>query len=187
VRQIQSSFSNKGPELWAPHRKWKSSDNASVWTGSNDTDKKQDEITIHLFSDMILTTTPIKDGQCKYIKHVMIESLSLANPKLRKWMAKSKDIKIVVKDPNKVRTYSMRKGAFNNVRFSVRNTLEILNDSGSETIFKVCMESPLKLATFKSDFTKFKETWNKIQDQHDERLLQKAESAKKCNFRKSKT
>ncbi len=65
------------------------SDIVAVWSGTNDTDKKQQELVITLFNDLIVVAqSGSKRGTLKFKEAVRIGNVKIKEAKIRKWASK---------------------------------------------------------------------------------------------------
>jgi hypothetical protein len=70
----------------------------AVWSGTNDTDKKQQELVVTMFNDLIVVAQAgSKKGTMKFKEAIRITNVSLKEPKMRKWASKRATLSGVVK------------------------------------------------------------------------------------------
>jgi len=93
VREIQAAFDGKVKDLVDPSRKWVRSDVVAIWSGSNDTDKKQSELILTLFNDLLVVSNPSsKRGTLKLKETLKLSHIHFKEPKARKWSIKKNEM-----------------------------------------------------------------------------------------------
>jgi len=199
VREIQNSFVGKAENLVDPTRKFVRSDVVAVWTGTNDSDKKQRELILNMFNDLIvISSQSVKNGSLKFKEAIKIARVHIKEHKLRKWTIKKNDSSGGLMP---VRKYSSstsgtgtggmstpdRRGSNadklgslerrNSIHtWSVKNTLELCNAT-EETMLKVVFDNPLVYAAWIEEFSKLKNELDANEHHQkalEEKVLQKA-------------
>lgn len=90
-------------ELTAPHRKFIRQDKVAIWTGTNDTDRKQEELIICLFNDLLIVAKKSsKSSTMKLREKYSLDEISLREPKLRKWAKQASGTVVLPVSPNKL-------------------------------------------------------------------------------------
>eukprot|EP01114_Cavostelium_apophysatum_P014970 TRINITY_DN3996_c0_g1_i1.p1 TRINITY_DN3996_c0_g1~~TRINITY_DN3996_c0_g1_i1.p1 ORF type:complete len:701 (-),score=169.13 TRINITY_DN3996_c0_g1_i1:41-2143(-) len=92
VRQVQEEFDESlDANLVDPSRKFIRRDVVAQWTGSNDSDKKINELVLILFNDLLVVAIP-REYKLKFKESFKIGRIHIHEPKLRKWTLKKNDM-----------------------------------------------------------------------------------------------
>jgi len=93
VREIQHSFGSKAENFVDPTRRFVRCDPVALWTGTNDTDKKQSELLLNMFNELIVIgTQKERNGSLKFKEAIRIGKVSLKEAKMRRWTSKRAEL-----------------------------------------------------------------------------------------------